>query len=249
MLLLRRGDRLSDDLGGKYLWSYAGFPGNKSILAKAFYLDQDIPKAAERTIELSPDNAWIDNRESALAYLDFMRFDDWYKWKYMVEFVRCAPGEERCLEAVNYSSQPLRLFINSSFYQKGDFGASGELNKYATVPAGGTEKLRLSASQEPGPLYWRGTDNVTGKASDFGGVPAPRLAEMPIIKGRKTRMVFTDGRAMGSGRYIFMLLNRSSSIADVDIQYAPYPGDSGHQTARLVPGEDLSITTPSPRVS
>jgi hypothetical protein len=252
--------------GGKYLWIYDGFPTDADgVFAKAFHLDQDGTEGGTREIILSEANAWINDPIGYGSYQSFMGFKSyWYKWKYMVEFVPCGPSEERSLEAVNRTSSSLRIFSSSETYEAGNYSASfASAKSYRVVPQGGktvflprtglapdvVDALALSASQETGPLYWHGMEPVRGKPSDFGGVLAPKMAYMPLLKGHKTVMTFTDERAMGVGRYRLMIVNRSSRSIDVDIYYTPYPGDSGHLSRSLAPGDDMIAVSPSASVS
>lgn len=251
--------------GGKCLWTYQGFPGDtEEVFAKAFYLDQDESDSQQRTISLSESNAWINDEDSFGFYRAFMQYQsNIHKWKYMVEFVPCGPNEERSLEAVNRTSYPLRLFSAVKTYDRKTFEVLASVPSSRILPKGGTtvfapradlppgriETLGLSACDEAGLLYWKGTENVEGKPSDFGAVVAPKMAIMPLLKGCKTVMSFADDIAMGSGRYRFIIINGGSHAADVDIWYDPYPGDGGHVRQTLAPGKSVVVVSPGPNVS
>lgn len=252
--------------GGKLPWFYQGFPGNDegNVFSKPFFLDQGETEGGTRTITLSEANAWISDPVSYASYWNFMRYaSNWFNWKFMVEFLPCGPNEERSLEAVNRSSSPLRLFALNETYGPDGYPPLSSALSYQILPSGGKtafmprtglpqdgyDALALSASQEPGPLYWHGMEYVRCKRSDFGGVAAPKMAYMPLIKGHKTVMTFTDAASMGSGRYRFMILNRSSIPIDVDVWYAPYPGDSGRLSKTIPAGGSAIIVSPNPEVS
>ncbi len=250
--------------GGKVIWEYQGFPEEENVFAKPFYLDQDDSGSLQRTISLSEGTAWISDAFSAYTYLQFMRYKaDWFKWKFMVEFVPCAPNEERRLEAVNLTSSPLRLFVESKVYETKTYsnitdvpsyrviprGAKAAISPRSGLPAGYAEEIRVSACQETGPLYWHGMDSLSGKSADFGGVAAPKTAMMPLLKGYKTVMTFTDDRAMGSGRYRFLVLNRGSHTVDLEVWRTPYPGDDSYVRESLAPGDSATIVTPNASVS
>jgi len=251
--------------GGKYFWTYRGYPGDDdSVFAKAFYLDQDGSEGQQRTINLSESNAWINDAASFGFYHEFMRYQSgWFKWKFMVEFVPCGPNEERCLEAVNQTSYPLRLFSVVKTYDTKNYEVIASVPSSRIVPKGGKtvfapradlptgvlETQALSACDETGLLYWSGMEYVQGKPSDFGGIVAPKMAIMPRLKGYKTVMTFADGMAMGLGRYRFMIVNGGSHTVDVDIWYVPYPGDGGHIRQTLSPGKSVIAVSPGPSVS